>query len=124
MQNIEIPRHKFTDLLGDFRQENPTEGLNEWLRALSLDDLNHLERLLALMYYMKDENEIEFTDILDLLLSPPILTLNEASDMFLLAFRVSEIGKKRRRINIEPAKRMALTGKILTDVRMIRAQKT
>lgn len=124
MQHIEIPRHKFTDLLGDFRKENPTEGLKDWLRTLSLDDLNHLEKLLALMYYMKDENEIEFTDIPDLLLSPPILTRNEASDIFLLAFRVSEIGKKRRRLNMEPAKRTALTGKILTDVRMIRIQKT
>ncbi len=124
MQDFEIPRHKFTDLLGDFRKENPTQGLNDWLRTLSLDDLNHLEKLLSLTYFMKDDLEIELKDYFELLFSPPVLTLNEATDMFLLAFRVSEIGKKRRRLNMEPAKRMALTGKVLTDVRMIRVQKT
>jgi len=104
MENI---THEYTDSLSTFLLENPTSNEKDWLKQLDQADLSSLVDLLRLIVEGRGVpgfDEIE--------------CINRITDAQLLAFKINNIGKKRRITTMSPERQIKLTARILTDAQL------
>jgi hypothetical protein len=108
---MEAIKHKFTDSLSKFLIEHPTANHLEWLEQLDHNELSQLIRFSTIIVntQVTIQNATEFLDH---------VSINDTSDIHLLAFKVNNIGKKRKISKIEPARRINLINKIAMDAQI------
>jgi hypothetical protein len=104
---MEMIAHEFTDSLSIFLRENPASNERDWLKQLDQCDLSMLVDLLRLIVEGRgvpgfDESEC----------------INKYSDAHLLAFRVANIGKKRRITTMSPERQIKLISRVLVDAQL------
>lgn len=100
--------HKFTDSLSQFLSENPEANERDWLKKLDEDDLSLLVELLKII--------VQGRGVIGLSKSECINTITDAH---LLAFKVSNIGKKRKILNMKPERRIKVIANILAYAQLM-----
>lgn len=105
---IEVITHKFTDSLSQFLRENPDSNELDWLKQLDQDDMSFLVDLLKVIIENKGVPGLNKIDC-----------LNKITDALLLAFKVNNIGKKRRILKMAHERQIKVLAKILTNAQLM-----
>jgi len=105
---LEIIAHEFTDSLSTFLLENPASNEKEWLKQLDQADLASLVDLLRLIVEGRGVPGFDEFEC-----------VNKITDAHLLAFKINNIGKKRRILKMKPERQIKLISGVLADAQLI-----